>query len=52
MGNNAPRAGLLAEDGFRAGLRTLGALGYSFDAMVYHTQIRGADRAGAGLSRR
>ncbi len=39
MGNNALRGGLLGEDGFRAGVRTLGELGYSFDAMVYHTQI-------------
>jgi predicted TIM-barrel fold metal-dependent hydrolase len=39
MGNNAVRAGLLGEDDFRAGVRMLGALGHSFDAMVYHTQI-------------
>jgi predicted TIM-barrel fold metal-dependent hydrolase len=39
MGNNAVRGGLLGEDGFRAGVHLLGALGYSFDAMVYHTQI-------------
>jgi predicted TIM-barrel fold metal-dependent hydrolase len=39
MGNNAVRAGLLGEDGFRAGVHKLGALGYSFDAMTYHTQI-------------
>jgi predicted TIM-barrel fold metal-dependent hydrolase len=39
MGNNAARGGLLGEDGFRAGVRTLGELGYSFDAMVFHTQI-------------
>jgi L-fuconolactonase len=39
MGNNAVRGGLLGEDAFRAGVRTLGELGYSFDAMVYHTQI-------------
>jgi predicted TIM-barrel fold metal-dependent hydrolase len=39
MGNNAARSGLLGEDGFRVGARKLGELGYSFDAMVYHTQI-------------
>ncbi|MDQ1423559.1 MAG: L-fuconolactonase, partial [Acidimicrobiaceae bacterium] len=39
MGNNAVRAGLLGEDGFRVGVRTLGELGHSFDAMTYHTQI-------------
>ena len=39
FGNNAPRAGMLAEDGFRAGLRTLAARGHSFDSMIYHTQI-------------
>jgi predicted TIM-barrel fold metal-dependent hydrolase len=39
MGNNAVRAGLLGEDSFRAGVRTLGRLGYSFDAMAYHTQL-------------
>ena len=39
MGNNAVRGGLLGESGFRAGVRTLGARGCSFDAMVYHTQI-------------
>jgi predicted TIM-barrel fold metal-dependent hydrolase len=39
MGNNADRAGIMAEDGFRAGVRTLGRLGFSFDAMAYHTQL-------------
>ncbi|MEO5899415.1 MAG: amidohydrolase family protein [Ilumatobacteraceae bacterium] len=39
MGNNAARAGILAEDGFRAGVRTLGRLGFAFDAMAYHTQL-------------
>jgi predicted TIM-barrel fold metal-dependent hydrolase len=39
MGNNAARAGMLNEDGFRAGVRTLGRLGFSFDAMGYHTQL-------------
>src|SRR4051794_32852960 len=39
MGNNAVRAGLLGESEFRAGVHALGALGWSFDAMVYHTQI-------------
>jgi predicted TIM-barrel fold metal-dependent hydrolase len=40
MGNNAPRAGLMGEDAFRAGVSTLGRLGFSFDAMGYHTQLR------------
>jgi L-fuconolactonase len=39
MGNNAPRPGLLAEEAFRAGVRTLGRLDFSFDAMGYHTQL-------------
>ena len=39
MGNNAVRGGLLGEGEFRAGVHALGALGWSFDAMVYHTQI-------------
>jgi predicted TIM-barrel fold metal-dependent hydrolase len=39
MGNNAERPGLLTEDAFRAGVRTLGRLGFSFDAMAYHTQL-------------
>jgi L-fuconolactonase len=39
MGNNAVRDGLLAEDAFRDGVRTLGRLGFSFDAMAYHTQL-------------
>jgi predicted TIM-barrel fold metal-dependent hydrolase len=39
MGNNAARPGLLGEDAFRAGVRTLGQLGLSFDAMAYHTQL-------------
>ncbi len=39
MGNNASRAGLMGEDGFRAGVNKLGQLGHSFDAMIYHTQI-------------
>ena len=48
MGNNAPRAGMLTEDAFRAGVRTLGRLGFSFDAMAYHTQLGElADLAGA-----
>jgi predicted TIM-barrel fold metal-dependent hydrolase len=40
MGNNAARAGILTEEAFRAGVRTLGRLGFSFDAMAYHTQLR------------
>lgn len=39
MGNNAIRGGLMGEAGFREGVRTLGRLGHSFDAMCYHTQI-------------
>jgi L-fuconolactonase len=39
MGNNSSRAGLLGEDGFRAGVRTLGRLGFAYDAMAYHTQL-------------
>jgi predicted TIM-barrel fold metal-dependent hydrolase len=39
MGNNAARAGILGEESFRAGVRTLGRLGFSFDAMAYHTQL-------------
>src|SRR3954451_8609939 len=39
MGNNAERAGILNEETFRAGVRTLGRLGFSFDAMAYHTQL-------------
>ena len=39
MGNNADRGQMMAEDGFRAGVRTLGELGHSFDAMIFHTQI-------------
>jgi predicted TIM-barrel fold metal-dependent hydrolase len=39
MGNNAPRAGMLAEEPLREGVRTLGRLGFSLDAMAYHTQL-------------
>jgi predicted TIM-barrel fold metal-dependent hydrolase len=39
MGNNAERAGILSEDAFRDGVRTVGSLGFSYDAMVYHTQL-------------
>jgi predicted TIM-barrel fold metal-dependent hydrolase len=39
MGNNAPRAGLLGDETFRTGVRALGDLGFSFDAMAYHTQL-------------
>jgi len=39
MGNNAARAGILGEDAFRAGVRTLGRLGFTYDAMAYHTQL-------------
>jgi predicted TIM-barrel fold metal-dependent hydrolase len=39
FGNNAARGGIMGEDGFRDGLRKLGELGHSLDAMVYHTQI-------------
>jgi predicted TIM-barrel fold metal-dependent hydrolase len=39
MGNNAQRAGIMGEEPFRRGVRTLGALGYSYDVMCYHTQL-------------
>ena len=39
MGNNAARAGLMAEGGFRSGLSKLAERGHSLDAMIYHTQI-------------
>jgi L-fuconolactonase len=39
MGNNAARGGIMGEEAFRAGVRTLGALGHSYDAMIFHTQI-------------
>ena len=39
MGNNAARGGIMAEKGFRAGVRKLGQFGHSYDAMVFHTQI-------------
>ena len=48
MGNNAPRPGMLAEEAFRDGVRTLGRLDFSFDAMGYHTQLEEmADMAAA-----
>jgi predicted TIM-barrel fold metal-dependent hydrolase len=34
-----PPRGLMAEQKFRDGFRTLGRLGYSFDAWLYHPQI-------------
>jgi predicted TIM-barrel fold metal-dependent hydrolase len=39
MGNNAARPGIMAERPFRDGVRTLGRLGFSYDAMAYHTQL-------------
>jgi predicted TIM-barrel fold metal-dependent hydrolase len=39
MGNNAARAGMMGEDQFRAGVRRLGAMGHSYDAMCFHTQL-------------
>ena len=39
MGNNAARAGILGEQAFRDGVRTLGRLGFTYDAMAYHTQL-------------
>jgi predicted TIM-barrel fold metal-dependent hydrolase len=39
MGNNAPRAAMLAEPELRRGARTLGQLGFSYDAMAYFTQL-------------
>ena len=44
----APRKGMLAEPQWREGFACLGALGLSFDAWVYHPQLREvADLAGA-----
>jgi predicted TIM-barrel fold metal-dependent hydrolase len=40
MNNNAARGGIMAEPGFRSGVRKLGELGHSYDAMIFHTQIR------------
>ncbi len=37
--SNAPRPGLLGEEGFRAGFAQLAPLGLSFDAWMYHPQI-------------
>jgi predicted TIM-barrel fold metal-dependent hydrolase len=39
MGNNAERDKIMGEDGFRAGVRKLGELGHSYDAMVFHHQL-------------
>ncbi len=39
MGNNADRAGIMAEPGFRAGVRRLGSMGHSYDAMCFHHQL-------------
>lgn len=39
MGNNSSRAGIMGEDTFRAGLRRLAAMGHSYDAMCFHTQL-------------
>lgn len=39
MGNNAVRGGILGEEPFREGVRTLGRLGFTYDAMAYHTQL-------------
>ena len=39
MGNNAARRGIMGENGFRDGVRKLGELGHSYDAMIFHTQI-------------
>ena len=39
MGNNAERGGILGEEAFRDGVRTLGRLGFAYDAMAYHTQL-------------
>jgi predicted TIM-barrel fold metal-dependent hydrolase len=39
MGNSAARGGIMAEDGFRRGLRKLGELGHSYDAMCFHPQL-------------
>ena len=39
MGNNADRAGIMSEEPFREGVRRLGAMGYSYDAMCFHHQL-------------
>lgn len=39
MNNAAGRAAMMAEDAFRAGVRTLGRLGHSFDAFCFHPQL-------------
>ena len=39
MNNNAPRRGIMAEDGFRRGVSKLGELGHSYDVMCFHTQL-------------
>jgi len=39
MGNNSARAGIMGEETFRAGVRRLGAMGFSYDAMCFHHQL-------------
>ncbi len=39
MGNNSARATIMGEDAFRAGVRRLASMGYSYDAMCFHTQL-------------
>jgi L-fuconolactonase len=39
MGNNSARAGMMSEDLVRAGVRRLGAMGLSYDAMCFHHQL-------------
>ncbi len=39
MNNSAAGAGLMADPAFRDGVRTLGRLGYSYDAFFFHPQL-------------
>ncbi len=39
MGNNSPQPQLMADETFRTGLRRLAAMGYTYDAMCFHTQL-------------
>src|SRR5215213_7986230 len=44
MGDNAERAGILNQHSFRAPVRTLGRLRFSFHALAYHTQLEELSR--------
>lgn len=39
MDNSAPRGGLMAEEPFRDGVRTLGRMGLSYDCFCFHPQL-------------